>query len=181
MSLSLPRASRHTGVVAVGVTLLAVLGLLGPGGAAPAHAYECGTFNNVAIHSADTNLAVALPKPYNVNGTRPIMWGYWGGLNQRWCAVPTGNRIFAFRNIMSDKCLTADGTATSDTIVNQQTCVSGSTKQQWAESNVPLGWALRNLRTGGCLDVVEKNKDPGALLQTWGCNYSAWNQSWVYR
>ena len=182
MPLSLPRTIRRSCVAAVAATLFAVLALLGPGGAAPANAATyCGFDVSVTIHSDNPyrDLVVALPKPYDANGTQPIMWSHLSNQNQRWCPVPIGTTQFEYRNALSGKCLTAAGPPVNGTPVNQQAC-GGSTYQRWTVNKATAGSALKNVGTGGCLDVIEKNANAGAKLQIWGCNYSAWNQTWWF-
>ena len=185
MPLSPPRTIRRTCVVAATAMLFAVLALLGPSGAAASPAPYCSSDVSVTLHSANPirDLVVALPQPYDEEGKRPIMWSHLGNQNQRWCMVagPSGPTDLEYHNARSGKCLTAAGTAANNTPVKQQTC-NGSPFQRWIFRDVNVGekFALQNIGTGGCLDVVGKNAAEGALLQTWGCNYSAWNQIWSF-
>ena len=180
--MSPPRSNRHAHLVAaaVAMALFAVLVLLGAGGAPPANAAPpsepvC-TVTQSRILINGTGLVVALPAPYDTNGTRPIMWSYWGGNNQRWCETGTSGGS-QWRNRLSGKCLTASGPVANGTLVDQQQCVSGNTKQRWTRVPLSSGWGLKNDGTGRCLDIVEKSTSAGAKLQVWGCSYAT-NQRW---
>ena len=171
------RTIHHARVVAG--ALFAALALLAAGGAAPASAaVDCGITANMRTHSASNDLALALPAPYYVNGTRPIMWSYWGGDNQRWCKVLVMDKKYVYMNVLSGKCLTAAGPAQNGTPVDQQTCTPLFYNQLWTIEDVRPGRiALKSVGTGGCLDIIAKNQKPGAKLQIWGCSYAS-NQLW---
>lgn len=116
------------------------------------------------------------------DGARIQQWDCYGGAPEKWrldyVSTVGGYTYYAFVNVNSGKCLDVPGGSTAWGVELQQWSCWGGDMQQWALISVGDSVAIRNLKSGLCVD--DKNwGGAGAALQQWDCNYLA-VQTWRY-
>lgn len=123
------------------------------------------SYRIIASHS---NKAVEVYNFSFDNGSPIVQWDYWGGQNQRWHLIPTGDGYYYIRSQWSDKNLIIPNFSTRDGDKIIQYDHYSTNDQQWAMENQPDGTVMmRNRYSGKYLDVTDVRTDNSAPLQQW--------------
>lgn len=98
-------------------------------------------------------------------------------------ATPANGGVYTLAVAASGKCLeVAGGSADNGAPLQQNSCNTTSTRQQWrVVTSTTGGFNLVNLGSTRCADVPSGTTTPGIQLQQWGCgDGTKTNQRWTF-
>lgn len=113
-------------------------------------------------------------------GATVQQWDCWGGANQAWLFLASGDGSYEVESVNSGLSLNVDGNSSSNGVPIVQWPYSGAANENW--SLQPTGNGYYNLvveSTSKCLDVTggPSSTEDGAALEQWDC-WGGDNQAW---
>jgi Papain family cysteine protease/Ricin-type beta-trefoil lectin domain-like len=120
------------------------------------------------ITASHSNKALEVYNFRTDNGADIVQWDYWGGQNQRWHFVPTGDGYYYIRSVWSDKNLIVPYFSYNNGEKIIQYDPYSSYDQQWALEYQADGTTMfRNRHSNKYFDIRDVRTDNTAPLQQW--------------